>query len=165
MKRAISKRLFLFLLASTLLPLNMRSQTPAGAISQGSSEGQFTLKTNTEIVLVNVTVRDKNGSFIKNLKADDFSVLEDGKKQSIISIDEENTDGVVAAESPVAPVLKNLNPALATSSPITAPAAPLHENDLKDRRLIVLFFDLGSMQPQEVERAAQSALDYVNKQM
>src|ERR1051326_2733719 len=46
-----------------------------------------------------------------------------------------------------------------------AAATPLHETDLRDRRLIVLFFDLGSMQPQEVERAAKSARDYVNKQM
>ena len=36
---------------------------------------------------------------------------------------------------------------------------------VRDKRLIVLFFDLSAMQPEELERAAKSAQDYVNKQM
>src|SRR6202011_2627516 len=36
---------------------------------------------------------------------------------------------------------------------------------LKDRRLIVLFFDLSSMQPEDITRAVDSAKDYINKQM
>src|SRR5689334_7060298 len=56
---------------------------------------QFTFKTTTEVVLVNVTVRDKNGNFVRDLKADDFSVLEDGKTQKIVSLDVENTDAIV----------------------------------------------------------------------
>ena len=161
------RKLLIVLLLSSLLPLNMASQTPTAPISQGASEGQFSLKTNTEVVLVNVTVRDKNGAFIKDLKADDFSVLENGKKQSIISLDAENTDGVVTADSPTTPLLSNAiaAPKSPSTTAAAAPATPLNENDLKDRRLIVLFFDLGSMQPQEVERAAKSALDYVHKQM
>ena len=112
----------LLIVMLSLLPLKMASQTPTAPISQGASEGQFTLKTNTEVVLVNVTVRDKNGDFIKNLNADDFSVLEDGKKQTIISLDEENTDGVVTADSPAAPLLTNA--IAANKSPSTAAAAP-----------------------------------------
>jgi VWFA-related protein len=165
MNRTTGRKLLLFLLTFALLPLRMASQTPATPISKGASEGQFTLKTATEVVLVNVTVRDKTGMFIKNLKADDFTVLEDGKKQVITSIDAENTDSVVTAEAPKTPVLRNLSATPATTSPAAVPAPPLQGNDLKDRRLIVLFFDLGSMQPQEVERAAKSALDYINKQM
>src|ERR1051326_1327690 len=164
MNRAITKKLSLFLFLSALLPLKMASQTPSGSISQGTNEGQFTLKTQTEIVLVNVTVRDKSGMFVKDLKAEDFTVLEDGKKQTIISIDAENTDSVVTAETLKTPVLRNLTLGPANPPPATAPAVPLSENDLKDRRLIVLFFDLGSMQPQEVARAANSARDYINKQ-
>jgi VWFA-related protein len=151
MNKAGKKILFAFLVTSALLPLRTASQT-------------FTLKTATEVVLVNVTVRDKNGSFVKDLKADDFTVLEDGKKQNILSIDTENTDGVVSAQAPKEPILR-LTPAPSTTGPKPATAAPLQENDLKDRRLIVLFFDLGSMQPQEIDRAAKSAMDYVNKQM
>ena len=38
-------------------------------------------------------------------------------------------------------------------------------DELKDRRLIVLFFDLSSMKPEDVTRAVDSAKDYINKQM
>ena len=100
-------------------------------------------------MLVNVTVRDKNGTFVKDLKDDDFTVLEDGKKQTILSVDTENTDAVVGgAEPPKEPILRLAPaPSTAQSKPVTA--VPFQENDLKDRRLIVLFFDLGSMQPQK----------------
>src|ERR1051326_6685840 len=164
MKRAIARKLSLFLFLFAVLPLRMASQSPGGCVTQGTSEGQFTLQTGTEVVLVNVTVRDKSGAFVKNLKAEDFAVVEDGKKQTISSIDAENTDSVVTAETLKTPVLRNLTLGPANPPPATAPAVPLSENDLKDRRLIVLFFDLGSMQPQEVARAANSARDYINKQ-
>ena len=36
---------------------------------------------------------------------------------------------------------------------------------LRDHRLIVMFFDLSSMQPEDIDRAVQSAQDYVNKKM
>ena len=38
-------------------------------------------------------------------------------------------------------------------------------SELKDRRLVVMFFDLSSMQPEDVTRAVDSAKDYINKQM
>src|SRR5215475_8866828 len=135
----MKKRLLLCLIAA-MLPLNVISQSP-----------QFTLKTSTEVVLVNVTARDKNENFIKDLKAEDFTILEDGRKQQIISLDVENTDSVVTTEPPRTPLLGNLDPASRASAP-TRPA-PVQDNDLKDRRLIVLFFDLSSMQPEEIERA------------
>jgi VWFA-related protein len=159
------KKLVLGSLIAAMLPLNVVSQTPSTSVSQSSSQGQFTLKTSTEVVLVNVTVRDKNDNFIKDVKQQDFSILEDGKKQEIISIDVENTDSVVTAESPTTQVLGNLslNPPPNTSA--TAKPKPANESELKDRRLIVLFFDLTSMQPEEIERAAKSALDYAAERM
>src|SRR6266571_4786628 len=157
------KKFVLIVFISALAPLNVVSQTPSNSITRPSSGGQFTLKTSTEVVLVNLTVRDKNDMFIKDLKAADFTILEDGKKQDIVSLDVENTDSVVTAETPKTELLGNLN--AAPRAPVPAVPAPLQENDLKDRRLIVLFFDLSSMQPEEVQRAAKSAMDYADKQM
>src|SRR5262245_13303420 len=134
MNRTIIK-LFLVLWTTALLPFSAASQTSSTAVSPGASEGQFTLKTGTDVVLVNVTVRDKNGKFIKNLKTEDFSVLEDGKKQDIISIDAENSDSVVTTELRETPVLRNLTTPAQPAQP-AQPAAPIQENDLKDRRLI-----------------------------
>jgi len=159
------KKSALGFLIAAMLPLNVVSQTPSTTVSKSSSQGQFTLKTSTEVVLVNVTVRDKNDNFIRDLKPQDFSVLEDGKKQEIISVDVENTDSVVKAESPTTPVLGNLSPSPTPASPPNAKPNPANESELKDRRLIVLFFDLTSMQPEEIDRAAKSALDYTAERM
>jgi VWFA-related protein len=159
------KKLVLGSLIAAMLPLNVVSQTPSTSVSQSSSQGQFTLKTSTEVVLVNVTARDKNDNFIKDLKQQDFSILEDGKKQEIISIDVENTDSVVTAESPTTQVLGNLSLNPPPNASATAKPKPANESELKDRRLIVLFFDLTSMQPEEIERAAKSALDYTAERM
>src|SRR6516164_7546538 len=164
------KKFLLFVFLIGLMPFNMASQTPApqqppsNEVQKGAGEGQFTLRTGTEIVLVNVVGKDKDDKYVKDLKASDFTILEDGKKQEIISIDAEDTDAVVTAETPKTELLTNLNTAGGTKP---KPATPdkLTENDLKDRRLIVLFFDLSSLQPEEVERAAKSAADYVDKQM
>src|SRR5664279_5289443 len=46
-----------------------------------------------------------------------------------------------------------------------APAADAQESAIKDRRLIILFFDLSAMQPDEIERSSNAAQDYLNKQM
>jgi len=159
------KKLVLGSVIAALLPLNVGSQTPSTSVSPSSSQGQFTLKTSTEVVLVNVTVRDKTDNFIKDLKQQDFSILEDGKKQEIVSIDVENTDSVVTAESPTTQVLGNLTPNPTPAASATAKPKPANESELKDRRLIVLFFDLTSMQPEEIERAAKSALDYTAERM
>src|SRR6516164_3919604 len=127
------KRFFLSALLVGATPFNTASQTPANQVQQGAKEGQFTLKTSTEIVLVNVVVKDKDDMLVKNLKAEDFTILEDGKKQDILSIDVENTDSVVTAETPKTELLSNLT-STTPSKPNSAAAALLTENDLKDRR-------------------------------
>ncbi len=146
----LMKRICLaLLLTSSLLPRMAASQ-------------KFTLRTETELILVNVSVRDKNGNFVRDLKKEDFTLSEDGKQQEIVSLDVENTDSVVHAE----PVPANLlGPLRAPSSAAAPQVRQITEGDLKDRRLILLFFDLTSMQPEEVARAAKSALEYVDKQM
>jgi VWFA-related protein len=166
------RKLALGLIIAALVGLNVvsQSQTPQDPVQKGASEDQFTLKTSTEIVLVNVTVRDKNSTFVKDLKAQDFTVLEDGKKQDVISIDAENTDSVVSAEVPKTELLSNLNntagaPKTATPAAAPPPLTPADVSELKDRRLIVLLFDLSSMQPDEIERASKSALQYADEQM
>src|SRR5262249_951880 len=115
-----------------------------------------------EMVLVNVTVRDKNGNPVKDLKPEDFTVLEDNKPQRIASFDLENTDAVLSSSAAEAPLLTTAQPPSGTVSPGTSPSSV---SGLKDHRLIVLFFDLSSMQPEEIERAATAAETYVEKSM
>src|SRR5262245_26934495 len=117
------KKLLSCLFVAALLPLNVVSQTPAPSVPKSTSDGQFTLKASTEVVLVNVTVRDRNDNFVKNLKAQDFTILEDGKRQDIVSLDVENTDSVVSAESPKLELLGDLNSATRPTAPAPLSAA------------------------------------------
>lgn len=139
---------------------------PLASLSPAQTVGpDYVFHAQTELVLVNVTVRDKNGNFVRNLKPEDFSVKEDGKPQTVVSFDLENTDIVPATE--VAQT-KLLAPSL--GKPATPAAKPNDEvaaalGAFKDRRMIVIFFDLSSMEPDQIDHAVSAGVDYVDKQM
>jgi len=145
------------LTAAVLIGLTMGSP---GFAQQQTGDRTFTMKVQTDIVLTNVVVRDKKtGEVVKGLKQSDFTILENGKPQTIASFDYQNVDeaAVLRENSTVtgkATIADLLNRDFAAS-----PAA------LLDHRLIVMFFDLSSMQPEDIDRAVQAAQDYVNKKM
>jgi len=132
--------------------------------AQQKQSNDYTFHAQTEIVLVNVTVRDKNGKFVTGLKPEDFKLTEDGKPQRILSFDLENTEALPPASVAQAP---GPSEAASSSTPLAkaAPLTPQSKADFKDHRLIVLFFDLSEMQPDEVDRAATAAEKYVDTQM
>ena len=59
----------------------------------------FVLKTESDLVLTNVVVRDaKTGEVVRGLKQSDFTILENGKPQRIASFDFESVDMAQATE-------------------------------------------------------------------
>src|SRR6202035_4798464 len=68
----------------------------AASLSEQSSE--YVFRAESDLVLVNVTVKDKSGKFVAGLKPEDFTILEDNKPQKIVSFDVENVDNVPALE-------------------------------------------------------------------
>src|SRR5271169_6768219 len=66
----------------------------------------YTFRVQTDLVLVNVTVRDKNGNIVRGLKSENFTILEDNNPQKVVSFDVENVDAVanqdVAQAQPLA---------------------------------------------------------------
>jgi VWFA-related protein len=128
--------------------------------AQETGEGTFKLSVNANIVLTNVVVRDKKtGAVVKGLKASDFTVIEDKKPQHIISFDYQNVDeAAVLAEKTTAGGKASVADLLERNF-AASPA------QLKDHRLIVIFFDLSSMQDEDIDRAVDAADQYVNKQM
>src|SRR5580692_6672264 len=114
----------------------------AGLLAQEQPAPTF--KTNTNLVIVNVAIKDKSGKAIDDLKKDQFTLLEDGKPQQIAVFELERLNGetLPALEAP-APALKTRGPAEATPAPPPVkaePAPPVKPEDLKDRRLIAMFF-------------------------
>ena len=118
-----------------------------------------TFKVNTDLVLTNVVVRDKKtGDIVKGLTDRDFSITENGKPQHIVSFDFENVDQA-------APLNEATINASAPNGVFGAKTGTATQEELRNHRLIVMFFDLTSMQPEDVDRAQDAARDYINKQM
>ena len=119
------------------------------------------IRATTELVLVNVVARDKKGNLVRDLKQQDFTVLEDGQKQQVSSFDFENIDELALAQQSVMTANGTAAPAAAGA---TAPAVQ-HADDARDRRLILLFFDFSAMDPEQIDRAVDAAKKYVNTKM
>src|SRR5438132_4325157 len=67
--------------------------------AQTPSQPRQVFRSGTELVLVNVVVRDKSGAVVRNLSRDDFTVTEDDKPQTITSFDfEELSPSPVATD-------------------------------------------------------------------
>ena len=146
------------LAALAMTALLLAVVVPLGGQQAAPSRGLFTFKAQSDLVLVNVTARDKKGNLVRDLKRADFTVFEDGQPQSISSFDLENT-----AIEPVGPSQEAttvpINAAVLTSDTEPPPQA------VRDHRWVVVFFDFGSMQPDDSQRAIDAALHYVDQQM
>jgi VWFA-related protein len=129
-------------------------------VQQGQGQGTYRLNLNANIVLTNVVVRDKKtGAVVKGLKASDFTIYEDKKPQKIISFDYQNVDeAAVLAE-------KSTAGGKATVADLLERNFAASPKELKDHRLIVIFFDLSSMQDEDIDRAVEAAEKYVKTQM
>src|SRR5271154_5896580 len=145
--------------AAVLVPVMLCSALP----SQQQSEYVFHVE--SSLVLVNVTVRDKSGKFVQGLKPENFTILEDNKPQKVVSFDVENVDAVPPPDVTQAKPLPAPTPAQPTAPPPAANPAAQLAAQFKDRRLIVLFFDLSAMEPDEIDHAVTSAQRYVDTQM
>jgi len=124
-------------------------------------QGGFTLKMNGELVLTNVVVRDaKTGEVVRGLKQSDFSIYENGKQQQIASFDFESVDRATPLnEATVSGLAAGLN---GNASKAVVVAKP---EDLRNHRLIVMFFDLTSMQPEDLDRSVEAAKDFLKTKM
>jgi VWFA-related protein len=140
-----------------MAPARPQDQQPQQQPADQSST--FTLKVNSDLVLTNVVVRDKKtGQVVKGLTEKDFTVTEDGKPQHIASFDFENVDEAAALNE------ATIN-AAAPNGVFGAKTGTATTEELRNHRLIVMFFDLTSMQPDDLDRAQDAARDYINKQM
>ena len=131
-----------------------------------SQDAPATFKSNTNLVIVNITARDKSGKLIDNLTKQDFVVLEDGKPQviSVFELQKLSSEVLPPAAAPEKALIPRDNTKPAVQTPAAKPEPPSPER-LRDRRLIALFFDLSSMQPAEQIRAQTAATKFLTEQM
>ncbi len=134
-----------------------------GAPTQVSNtpQGGFTLRVNSDLVLTNVVVRDsRTGEPVSGLKASDFSIYENGKEQRIETFDYENVDmATPLSEATVSGLAIGANLNQQKAVVVARP------EDLRNHRLIVMFFDLTSMQPEDLDRAVEAAQAFFKTKM
>ena len=143
--------------------LGLMSPMTAAAQATGQVEQldqRDVITVNANIVLTNVVVRDKKtGALVTGLKASDFTIVEDKKQQQITTFDYQNVDDAAVLNE------KSTTSGKASIADLVENNFAANPKELRDHRLIVIFFDLSSMQDEDIDRAVDAATDYVNKQM
>ncbi len=137
-----------------------------------ATRGNARFGTTTRLVVEDVIVKSKDGKPVEGLKASDFSITEDGKAQKI-SVFEFQTLEQEAAPAPASAPKPSAEPAAEPPAqpavkPVTAiQITPEKPGDIKyrDKRLMVMFFDLTSMPIQDQIRAQNAALKFLRTQM
>ena len=125
---------------------------------------------NTQLVVEDVILKDKSGQPVTNLTAKDFVVTEDGKPQEVRICEFQKLEEKPAEALADEPQTKTET--IKTEAPeapkVTATAiAPEKPGDIKyrDKRLLVLFFDMVSMPIQDQIRAIDGATKFVKTQI
>jgi len=146
------------------------AQQSAPALSEQRESKGPVFRGDVNLIVVDVVVRDRSGAIVRGLTANDFEIREDNRPQQVVSFNVEEVTTTVPSGQVVPQVLTagvgpsdSKTDAAATTSPPVA--EPITREDLAGRRLIVLLFDLSSMQAEELERAGRAAVEYVDKQM
>ena len=144
------------------------AQEPAIPVS---TKGDFKFAVTSNLVVINVSAKDKNGDPIDGLKASDFTITEDGKAQQIKVFEyQKMEDTVLAAPPSAAPAVKPTTGVRAekvVQSAVAVPISPAKPGEVKykDRRLMVFFFDQAGMAVSEQIRSQQAALKFLNNQI
>jgi VWFA-related protein len=136
---------------------------PAQAPSQQSKKPVSpVLRSSSDFVRIDVEVTDKSGKPIKGLAADKFTVWDDGKPQKISSFSYFDIESIetAAPDANAKPIVVSVD----NEGPDT-PSSEKASEALQNRRLLVLFFDLTSMQTDDLVRAHDAADKFVASQM
>jgi VWFA-related protein len=120
-----------------------------------------TFSTSSNLVIIDVTVRDKSGKEVSNLKKEDFVILEDGKPQSVSVFEFQKLNDNSAPLTPPPPP-KIADAAAGRAQQITTTPGRIQ---YQDRRLMVMLFDFSSMAIPEQIRSRDSALEFIKSKM
>src|SRR5206468_11967088 len=131
-----------------------------------------TFKAASNLVIVNVFVRDKSGAPVEGLKKEDFKLLEDGKSQNIAVFEFQKLEDPAPARPATAKPAPSFAVRPAEAPKPTEPKVPASikpskpgEVRYRDRRLIALLFDFSSMPQPDQIRAQAAAQKFLNTQM
>ena len=158
-------------------PVPQFAQQPQGPQTGSNSNGLKTFNlggVTTQLVVEDVIIKSKDGNPVTGLKAGDFTITEDGKPQEISVFEFQKLESEAIAPAPEALKPRAPEPAKPEApkppevKPVTASQiAPEKPGDIKykDKRLLVMFFDMTSMPIADQMRAQTAAKKFIRTQM
>jgi VWFA-related protein len=140
-----------------VVPVNPRQGPQAPPTAKQVPRGKATIRSTVSLVEIDVQVTNRDGKPVKGLKQEQFSVTEDGKPQKISTFEYNDIEQVeTAGKGDEAPIMVPLG-TVTTPEEIKAV--------VRDHRMIVLFFDLTSLQAEDLLRSTRAAQKYLQEQM
>ncbi len=128
-----------------------------------SGQSQFIIKTQTQLVLEAVTVKDKNGISVEGLTERDFVVTEDGAPQTISICEFQKLNNALLP--PVSPRPISREGMVSQIGQSRFSASRTGDIKYQDRRLLVLYFDLMTMSENDRYRAFTAGRKFIQSQM
>ncbi len=121
----------------------------------------YTLSVKSQLVVETVIVKDKQGKFVENLTAKDFTLDEDGTPQTIRFFEHEQLPAATPTVPGAPDNIKIYNRLTRTQ---IAPE-PEGSDKYKNRRLLAMYFDMSAMRPADQLRALAAAETFIRRQM
>jgi VWFA-related protein len=158
-----------------LVGIATHAQQPPAPASPAAAQAP-TFRTNVRLSVQTVTVKDKDGKSIEGLTAKDFVVTEDGEAQSVAFVEFQRLPpprssgqislGEATPEAPAATTTPPpARPAAESVTDAKIAAGPPGDIKYRNKRLIVLYFEMNALQPPDLLRAYDGAIKYVKTQM
>jgi VWFA-related protein len=171
-KRIVAATFLIWLLAAYAqqppVPRTPIVQTPNAPLQKAA----YKFEAEAQLVVLNVSAKDKSGKPIENLKASDFTVTEDGKPQQVKIFEYQRLEEDALPPEPEPPKPAKGAPPPPPPPPTVAPAVqttitPARPGEIKykDKRLLVLYFDFQGMPPDDQVRVQKNALKFLNTNM
>jgi VWFA-related protein len=136
----------------------------AGQNAPPGDSGTFTLSVRTQLVVEAVVVKDKKGNPVDGLTAKNFTIIEDGKPQTIRFCEHQELPKIVEPLPAAASGAEDIKIYKQLGRSQISPEGPGNIR-YKDHRLLVLYFDMSAMPPSDQMRALNAAQTFVRTQM
>jgi len=138
---------------------------PGSLLAQDAPQPVF--RATTRLVVLSVTVTDRDGNPVEGLAASDFVVTEDGQPQEIAFAEFQRmrSPATAAALGPAAPTVTAAATTVERPTLTEIAAPPGGDIRYQDRRLLVFYFDASAMRLADSIRAYTNALTYIDTQM
>jgi VWFA-related protein len=160
MKKLFASLLFVFLLAlASVAQTPKPTATPTAPKSTVAADDEDVVKISTTLIQLDVTVTDKSGKVVTDLKPEDFEIYENGERQEITNFSFISSTPRANPATTGTPGVKNTT---TTPAPLLPPTQTKPE---RIRRTIALVVDDLTLSFQSTAYVRQSLKKFVDEQM